>query len=411
MILCINYADEKFQPWQRLQTKTAYYFGADAVIEYSPKDIPPDFYAKNKFILDQPRGAGYWLWKPLIIKDALAKVNVGDYVFYADSGAFYIQDIHIFADVMENEHTNVIAFELSSEYLERVWSKRDAFILMDCDNEEFANTNQRMATFIMLKKTSPWGGVIDLIDEYLEYGQDPRIITDMPNQLGKENYDDFRENSHDQTIWSLLTKKRGIKSFRDPTQFFELSNPKDYSEGVLERSTYPTMFCHKRRNINIDKTVKEFLLVHANEPRLCEGVRTAKYLIQEGMVKEAQEILQNLLQKYSDNADEAWTMVWDDLLYLIYKHENIGAPYAETFQPLLFKLLLQVIRVGIHPYNIHPLIQATNYVKNKKLIPQEFHYVSAVLVEEYIKRATNSELPAYMWTAQEMLTHYLETKA
>ena len=92
MILCINYADEKFRPWQQLQTATAYHFGADKVREYSPKDIPADFYEKNKFILDQPRGAGYWLWKPLIIKDALSNVDEGDYVFYVDSGAFYINN-------------------------------------------------------------------------------------------------------------------------------------------------------------------------------------------------------------------------------------------------------------------------------------------------------------------------------
>ena len=42
------------------------------------KDIDPEFYAKNKFILNQPRGAGYWLWKHYIIKDALSRVNDGD---------------------------------------------------------------------------------------------------------------------------------------------------------------------------------------------------------------------------------------------------------------------------------------------------------------------------------------------
>lgn len=316
---------------------------------------------------------------------------------------------------MENEHTDVMVFEGPKDLIEKFWSKRDAFILMDCDNEEFADTTQRGATFILLKKTSPSGGCIDLIDEYLEYGQDPRIITDMPNQLGKENYDGFRENSHDQTIWSLLTKKHGIKPFRYPVEFSEWGKPEDYSEGVLERSTYPPMFCHQRRSISIEKTVEDFLLVHAGEPRLCEGIRTAKYLVQEGMVKEAQEVLSRLLENHSDKDDDAWLRVWSDLLYLVYKHENIGAPYAETFQPLLFKLLLQVIRVGIQPHEIQTLIQATNHVKNKKLIPQEFRYAAAVLVKEYIRRET-SNIPrpftrAWMWTAQEMLTHYLETKA
>ena len=92
MLLCINYANEKFRPWQQLQTQTAHLFGADKVREYSPKDIDPDFYEKNKFIFEQPRGAGYWLWKPYVIKDALSNVGFGDYVLYADSGAFYINN-------------------------------------------------------------------------------------------------------------------------------------------------------------------------------------------------------------------------------------------------------------------------------------------------------------------------------
>ena len=91
MLLCINYSNEGlFSPRQQLQTQTAYLFGADKVREYSPKDIDPYFYVMNKFVLDLPRGAGYWLWKPYIIKDALASVEDGDYVFYVDSGAFYI---------------------------------------------------------------------------------------------------------------------------------------------------------------------------------------------------------------------------------------------------------------------------------------------------------------------------------
>ena len=43
MVLVINYADEKFHPYQQIQTLTAKYFGADDVREYSPKDIDPEF--------------------------------------------------------------------------------------------------------------------------------------------------------------------------------------------------------------------------------------------------------------------------------------------------------------------------------------------------------------------------------
>ena len=404
MILCINYADEKFRPWQQLQTQTAYYFGADKVREYSPKDIPPDFYAKNKFILDQPRGAGYWLWKPLIIKDALAGVDFGDYVFYVDSGAFYVHDMHALIDAMERAKTDVMSFE--SAYFEReaTWSKRDAFILMDCDDEKFAESVQRASGFIVLKK-SP--ASVALIDEFLEYAQDPRIITDMPNQLGMENYAGFWENRHDQTIWSLLTKKNNLPSFRFPSQHSEQVPSSAYPADVVARSPYPTMFYLHHRNVGFDRTLSDFLRIYGNEPRLCEGVRTAKYLIQEGMVNEAYEVLWRLLQKYRDGNDDAWSNIWDDVLYIIFKHKDIGAPYAETFQPLMCKFLLEIIKRKIAYDKVPILLYVAECVENKELLPKDFQNTLALFVAEYVRFVRNLTPPrAYPFDAQDVLNIY-----
>ena len=412
MILCINYADEKFRPWQQLQTQTALMFGADKVREYSPKDIAPDFYKKNKAILDQPRGAGYWLWKPYIIKNALANVDFGDYVLYADSGAFYIHDMRPLINAMENAQTDVMPFLTPQCYIpllyEKLWSKRDAFILMDCDDEKYANTIQCMATFILLKKSFY---SVSLIDDWLKYAQDPRIITDMPNQLGKENYDGFKENRHDQTIWSLLTKKKGIKPFRDPSQFADISPKYNFPKDVLDRSTFPTIFYLHHRQVGFNRTIEDLLRIYANESQLNEGLRTAKYLLNESMVRESQEVLWRLLQKYQDGHDNIWLNVntWEDLLCIVFKHKEIGAPYAETFQPLLCRLLLQIMNRRIQLHQLPHLIYAAKCVENKNLIPEEFQNGLAYLVNVYVKQVSNAKgLPKPMATAQELLNAYLE---
>ena len=139
-----------------------------------------------------------------------------------------------------------MCFDLGVWATEKHWSKRDAFILMDCDSEQYTDTPQRCATYIFLRKTP---ATVTLIDEYLWYAQDPRIVTDMPNRLGKENYEGFKENRHDQTIWSLLTKKHGIKPFRDPSQYGDFSGHLKWSKDILDRSTYPTILCCHRRNM------------------------------------------------------------------------------------------------------------------------------------------------------------------
>ena len=54
MIVCINYADAKFQDSRSFNTKTAYEKGkADKVIEYSLKDIDDLFKEKNKYKMEK----------------------------------------------------------------------------------------------------------------------------------------------------------------------------------------------------------------------------------------------------------------------------------------------------------------------------------------------------------------------
>lgn len=242
MILAINYANEVFRQAQMICTAAAKHFGADEVIECSPQSLPPDFVNAHKHILSQPRGNGYWLWKPFIIRAALERVKPGDYVFYIDSGASLVNNVHHLIDAMNAVGTNIMVFEGFNFFIERVYSKRDAFVLMDCDSPEYADSPQRSATYLLLRKDRD---SIRFADEYLRYCRDERILTDIPNQLGRPNYPDFKDNRHDQTVLSLLSKKWRLPTFRDPSQYGLMSGY--YDAAVLARSPYPQVTLHHRR--------------------------------------------------------------------------------------------------------------------------------------------------------------------
>ncbi len=231
-ITAINYSDENFKNAQMLNTQTALIYGADRVIDYKKNDIDKEFFAKNKEVLAEKRGGGYWLWKPYIIKKTLEQLQRGEYLIYSDSGACYISSIEPLVNCMETEDTDIMVFSLN--HMEGIWSKRDAFILMDCDSEEYYNTPQRLAGFLVIKKTCR---AYEFVSEWLKYAQDPRIITDRENCMGGENYPGFKENRHDQTILSLLSKKYGLKAFRDPSQCIT-----DKAEHVMNQSNYPQIF-------------------------------------------------------------------------------------------------------------------------------------------------------------------------
>lgn len=231
-IVAINYANQDFKCAQRLNSKTAKKFGADEVIEYGPEDLDADFREKNKEILSRSRGAGYWIWKPYIILKTLKRLEEGDYLVYTDSGAAFINRISYLIDAMNREGTDVMCFCI--KYWEYMYSKRDALILMNADREEITNSRQICGSYMILRNSVR---TRTLIEDFLRFVQDVRIVTDDANVCGKENYDGFVENRHDQTVWSLLCKRNGIHPFRDPSQCG--LNREDFTEEVLARSTYP----------------------------------------------------------------------------------------------------------------------------------------------------------------------------
>lgn len=249
MKILINYADDNFRDKQAYCTKMAKKKGKfDKVIEYSPSIIDDDFYKKNYKILSQKRGAGYWLWKPYILKKTLETLNYNDYLFYCDSGACFIDNVDILVSSLESSESDMMVYELP--LIEKQWTKRDAFILMDCDKEEFSESNQRLATYFMLKKTSK---TEEFVDDYLKFCLDERILTDIPNTT-KDNYLNFIDHRHDQSVFSLLTKKYNIQAFKDPSERGELpklylDKNRLYYERLYTNSSYNrVLFCYKKQN-------------------------------------------------------------------------------------------------------------------------------------------------------------------
>ncbi len=242
MIIAANYADKKFRKAQRLNSKTARQWGADRVIEYTPEDIDPAFREKNKEILSNPRGGGYYLWKPYVFYRGYQELGDGDYLIYTDAGSVYVDEIQKLIDCMEREQVSLMLFSLENEMLERKYTKRDAFLLTGCDEEQYTDTPQSIGGYMVCKKAPE---VEAFFQEVLSYAQDIRIISDNPNTMGKENYPDFVTHRHDQAVISLISKKRGIKKFRDPSQYGMMNH---YPKDVEERSTYPQIIDSHRLN-------------------------------------------------------------------------------------------------------------------------------------------------------------------
>ncbi len=215
MIVAVTCADERYRKAMEYNARTARKRGgADRVYQYSLSDIDPEFRKKNEHILSRPRGNGYWLWKPYFIERTLRLLQEGDYLVYCDAGIYYNAPVKNLIRAMERQGDDMMAFAI--DHMEYEYTKRDVFLALDADREEYARTHQRMAGTIVLKKTDR---SVQIIREWLALAQQDNLITDAPNCLGKDNYEGFRDHRHDQSVWSLVSKKRNVRPYRDATQF------------------------------------------------------------------------------------------------------------------------------------------------------------------------------------------------
>jgi len=203
-IVAISYANNKFIKQLKINKLTAINVGkVDEYYSYKFDDIDLNFLKNHRDILSRPRGNGYWLWKPYFIyKTFKEKLNKGDFLIYTDAGIFYLDNVKKIIKYMISINEDIWVNRL--HYLEKKYSKRDAFILLDADSPIYTDTFQYMAG-IQIYKKSEYSEMF--LQKLIKYSTDKRIITDDPNTLGLPNYPGFRDNRHDQTVLSILFKK------------------------------------------------------------------------------------------------------------------------------------------------------------------------------------------------------------
>lgn len=234
-IVAISYGNEAYSNQLNYNGKSAFEFAkVDEFYGYTPKDVDAEFRKKNSYILDKGRGNGYWLWKPYFLNKTLVeKLDYGDFLIYSDAAILYVDLAQKLVDFLNEKKLDMYLHRLP--HLEKVYTKRDAFILLGVDAPFYAETGQFNAAFQIYRKTK---FTEFFLGEYVYYAQDKRIITDDENVMGVSNYEGFRDHRHDQSILSLLTKKYGQVNANKTNLNLELI--KNYEEVM------PTIFCHYR---------------------------------------------------------------------------------------------------------------------------------------------------------------------
>lgn len=276
-VLLTNLSDESYYESRLRLNQSALKYGATEINSYSFEDLKQsEFYLENKKILDQPRGAGFWLWKPYIILESIKKVNEGDIIIYADAGIEIIERLDPLLNICANRE-DILLFA-NGNLMNDQWTKRDCFILTGSDNKKYWFGLQCDASFCLFKKTPI---AIRFLEQWFDYCRDERILTDMPNTMGKKNLPGFLAHRHDQSVLSLMAISNSIILYRIPSQYgnhykslpyriageFICKNQlnqkqlKYYSQYPLENSPYLQLLNHHRYKKDTSVTNREVALI------------------------------------------------------------------------------------------------------------------------------------------------------
>lgn len=188
---------------------------------YKDSDLKSDTEFWNKhgqFIESNNRGYGYWIWKSYLIQKSLEKLNDGDILVYADAGCQINkqgeQRFYEYINMLDTDPNQYGLISFQTDFIEECYTKQIIFNELDC-NEEIQKSGHCMATIVIIKKTSHSVDIINKWFSNMKY----HLINDVRNN----EIPDFRDNRHDQSIYSCIVKKYGSIKIPDETWYDDWS--------------------------------------------------------------------------------------------------------------------------------------------------------------------------------------------
>ena len=192
-------------------------FGAFSSINlFSERDIfnfCPEIIPYKKF-LSSTRGYGYWMWKSFLVSRMMVLSSDDDLICYADIGCtFNDAGIAKFGEycALTSEYGS-LCFDLG--HLERAYTKMDTYKKVFPETLDHLNTGQRCATTFLLKNTQDNRNIFEEIKK-ISVENNHFYITDVPSQ--EQNHEEFKEHRHDQSVFSLMSKKYKFYCIPDET--------------------------------------------------------------------------------------------------------------------------------------------------------------------------------------------------
>ena len=179
-----------------------------------PADIPSSYRNSLKEILNCPKGGGYWIWKPLILREQLRRLSNNDILVYADAGCHVNKkgDFARYLGIIEGSPFGSLSFEMA--FIKEQWTHPRVFehFSVAC-NDTIRTSGQYIATILPFRVCDRVRELVEVVCDVVD--NDPLLFTDLEIPTSSSLL--FQQCRHDQSIWSVAKKKLGTTAIPDET--------------------------------------------------------------------------------------------------------------------------------------------------------------------------------------------------
>jgi hypothetical protein len=197
----ITYGDERYtKSVERIKQEAKQLNIFDEIICYSPSALGTDIL--NCEAMQHKRGGGYWAWKPNIIWLTLQKMDEGDIVVYCDAGCTLSESKEWQKWFQILKKYSLIGFLIHQK--NEAYCRKNTIDYFVNQGKYFGKLYMVSATTI-IKKTPK---TVELISEWNDLMINrPDMVLDIAETERKSEAQCFKENRHDQSIFSGLVCK------------------------------------------------------------------------------------------------------------------------------------------------------------------------------------------------------------
>ncbi len=180
----------------------------DEIDIHTQDTMKVDLAPYEDFIKNNPRGYGYWIWKPMVIENKLKEMRDGDILFFLDCGSSIISSdynkIQNYIDILNNY--DVLLFEDHDRPMCN-FLKMNVIKEFNILNSPILNTPIVESACIIIKKTDYSVRFIERWKEYL-LKDNHMLVNDIAEG---EQLSTYIEHRHDQAILGIMARQESHK--------------------------------------------------------------------------------------------------------------------------------------------------------------------------------------------------------